>query len=60
VRSAHEAIGLRLMRDGAPAGMQIAAGEHGYGPSYFDRMLSAGAVDVLQADATRWLLTKLS
>ena len=45
--------GLRLMRDRAPAGMNIAAGEYGYQPSYFRRMLTAGAVDVLQADATR-------
>jgi L-alanine-DL-glutamate epimerase-like enolase superfamily enzyme len=45
--------GLRLLRDRAPAGMEIAAGEYGYEPGYFLRMLTAGAVDVLQADATR-------
>lgn len=45
--------GLRLLRDRAPAGMNIAAGEYGYDSFYFRRMLSAGAVDVLQADATR-------
>ena len=45
--------GLRLIRDRAPAGMAIAAGEYGYEPAYFDRMLGTGAVDVLQADATR-------
>ena len=45
--------GLRLMRDRAPAGMEIAAGEYGYDLWYFRRMLDAGAVDVLQADATR-------
>jgi L-alanine-DL-glutamate epimerase-like enolase superfamily enzyme len=33
--------------------MEIAAGEYGYGIEYFRRMLDAGAVDVLQADATR-------
>ena len=33
--------------------MDIAAGEYGYDACYFRRMLSAGAVDVLQADATR-------
>ena len=33
--------------------MDIAAGEYGYDLSYFRRMLDAGAVDVLQADATR-------
>ena len=47
--------GLRLLRDRAPAGMAIAAGEYGYTPTYFRRMLEAGAVDVLQADATRCL-----
>jgi L-alanine-DL-glutamate epimerase-like enolase superfamily enzyme len=45
--------GLRLLRDRGPAGMDIAAGEHGYDLPYFRRMLAAGAVDVLQADATR-------
>jgi L-alanine-DL-glutamate epimerase-like enolase superfamily enzyme len=45
--------GLRLIRDRAPAGMDIAAGEYGYDSWYFRRMLQAGAVDVLQADATR-------
>jgi L-alanine-DL-glutamate epimerase-like enolase superfamily enzyme len=33
--------------------MEIAAGEYGYEPFYFRRLLDAGAVDVLQADATR-------
>lgn len=45
--------GLRLLRDRGPAGMDIAAGEYGYDPYYFRRMLDAGAVDVLQADASR-------
>jgi L-alanine-DL-glutamate epimerase-like enolase superfamily enzyme len=45
--------GLRLCRDRAPAVMDIAAGEYGYDLDYFKRMLDAGAVDVLQADATR-------
>ena len=45
--------GLRLLRDRAPAGMEIAAGEYGYDSVYFRRMLQAEAVDVLQADATR-------
>jgi L-alanine-DL-glutamate epimerase-like enolase superfamily enzyme len=45
--------GLRLLRDRAPAAMDIAAGEYGYDLFYFRRMLAAGAVDVLQADATR-------
>lgn len=51
--SADDLGGLRLLRDRAPAGMNIAAGEYGYDISYFHRMLAAGAVDVLQADATR-------
>src|SRR5207237_10907035 len=45
--------GLRLLRDRGPAVMEIAAGEYGYDHYYFRRMLEAGAVDVLQADATR-------
>lgn len=51
--SADDLEGLRLLRDRGPAGMDIAAGEYGYDAGYFRRMLSAGAVDVLQADATR-------
>jgi L-alanine-DL-glutamate epimerase-like enolase superfamily enzyme len=51
--SSDDLDGLRLLRDRAPAGMQIAAGEYGYDLPYFERMLAAGAVDVLQADATR-------
>jgi len=45
--------GLRLLRDRAPGGMDIAAGEYGYDLHYFRHMLAALAVDVLQADATR-------
>jgi L-alanine-DL-glutamate epimerase-like enolase superfamily enzyme len=33
--------------------MDVAAGEYGYDLFYFRRMLQAGAVDVLQADASR-------
>jgi L-alanine-DL-glutamate epimerase-like enolase superfamily enzyme len=51
--SSDDLEGLRLMRDRAPAHMEIAAGEYGYEPFYFRRMLEAGAVDVIQADATR-------
>lgn len=53
--SSDDLEGLRLMRDRAPAGMDIAAGEYGYDALYFRRMLEAGAVDVLQADASRCL-----
>ena len=51
--SSDDLEGLRLIRDRAPAGMKIAAGEYGYDAYYFRRMIEAGAVDVLQADATR-------
>ncbi len=51
--SSDDLEGLHLMREHAPAGMEIAAGEYGYDLWYFRRMLEAQAVDVLQADATR-------
>jgi L-alanine-DL-glutamate epimerase-like enolase superfamily enzyme len=51
--SSDDLDGLKLVRDRAPPGMDVAAGEYGYTPWYFRRMLDAGAVDVLQADATR-------
>jgi L-alanine-DL-glutamate epimerase-like enolase superfamily enzyme len=49
----HDTEGMRLLRDRAPAGMDISAGEYGYGLNDFLRLLQAQAVDVLQADATR-------
>jgi L-alanine-DL-glutamate epimerase-like enolase superfamily enzyme len=51
--SSDDLPGLRLIRDQGPPGMDIAAGEYGYDLTYFERMTSAGSVDVLQADATR-------
>jgi L-alanine-DL-glutamate epimerase-like enolase superfamily enzyme len=51
--SSDDLEGLRLLRDQGPAGMAIIAGEYGYDLPYFRRMLEAGAVDVLQPDATR-------
>jgi L-alanine-DL-glutamate epimerase-like enolase superfamily enzyme len=51
--SSDDLDGLHLLRDRAPACMAISAGEYGYDLPYFRRMLAAGAVDVLQADATR-------
>lgn len=51
--SSDDLDGLRLIRDRGPAGMDITAGEYGYDVFYFRRMLEAGAVDVLQPDATR-------
>jgi len=51
--SSDDLEGLRLIRDRAPAQIDIAAGEYGYDIFYFERMLLAGAVDVQQADITR-------
>jgi L-alanine-DL-glutamate epimerase-like enolase superfamily enzyme len=51
--SSDDLAGLRLLRDGVPSGMEIAAGEYGYDVFYFHNMLAAGAVDVQQADVTR-------
>jgi L-alanine-DL-glutamate epimerase-like enolase superfamily enzyme len=51
--SSDDLEGLRSVREHAPAGMEIAAGEYGYDPIYFRRMLEAKAVDVLQIDGTR-------
>jgi L-alanine-DL-glutamate epimerase-like enolase superfamily enzyme len=50
-----DVAGLRLLRDRAPAGMAIAAGEYAWDPWIAARLLDEGAVDVLQADATRCL-----
>ncbi|MGH7015492.1 MAG: enolase C-terminal domain-like protein [Caulobacteraceae bacterium] len=56
--SSDDLSGLAFIRERAPAGMAIAAGEYGYEPFYFRRMLEAEAVDVLQADITRcWGVT---
>ncbi len=51
--SSDDLAGLRLLRDEGPAGMEIAAGEYGWREFDLRAMLEAGAVDVLQADATR-------
>lgn len=45
--------GLRYVKDNSPSPIRIAAGEYGFTPTYFNRMLTAKSVDVLQADATR-------
>lgn len=44
---------LRLVREGLPPPMQLAAGEYAYNLDDVRHMLAAGAVDVQQADATR-------
>lgn len=51
--SSDHLVGLRQIRERAPAGMDIAAGEYGYTAWYFRSMLDAEAVTVLQADCTR-------
>jgi L-alanine-DL-glutamate epimerase-like enolase superfamily enzyme len=51
--SSDDLDGLRFVREHIPPGMEVAAGEYGFDPLYFVRMLRAGAVNVLQADATR-------
>ena len=51
--SSDDLDGLALLRRRVPPGMDVAAGEYGYDLPYFRRMLERGAVDVLQADATR-------
>jgi L-alanine-DL-glutamate epimerase-like enolase superfamily enzyme len=51
--SSDDLEGLRLIRERAPACMDIAAGEYGYETDYYRNMLSAGAVDVLQSDVSR-------
>jgi L-alanine-DL-glutamate epimerase-like enolase superfamily enzyme len=43
--------GLRLLRDRAPGGLEIAAGEYAYVPADFRNLI--GCVDCLQADVTR-------
>jgi L-alanine-DL-glutamate epimerase-like enolase superfamily enzyme len=45
--------GLQFVRQHAPHGMEIAAGEYGYEADDFRRLVETGSVDVLQADATR-------
>ena len=45
--------GLSRVRSALPPSMELASGEYGYAPRDFTRMLAAGAVDVMQADATR-------
>ena len=45
--------GLRLLRDRAPAGLEIVAGEYAYVPADFRNLVANGCVDCLQADVTR-------
>ena len=49
--SSDDLHGLRRVRDTVAA--DVTAGEYGFDLTYFQRMCAAGAVDCLQADATR-------
>ena len=51
--SSDDPAGMRRVRDHAPGGMEIAAGEYGTDVFHFDRLAAAEAVDVLQPDVTR-------
>jgi L-alanine-DL-glutamate epimerase-like enolase superfamily enzyme len=51
--SSDDLPGLAMVRQHAPDGMDVAAGEYAYTADYVRTMLAAGAVDVQQADATR-------
>lgn len=49
--SSNDLDGLREVRD--QCAIDVAAGEYGYSPWYFAPMITAGAVDCVQADVTR-------
>jgi L-alanine-DL-glutamate epimerase-like enolase superfamily enzyme len=51
--SSEDLAGLNFVRDRAPGGLDVAAGEYGWNLPYFQRMLDAEAVNCLQADVTR-------
>jgi L-alanine-DL-glutamate epimerase-like enolase superfamily enzyme len=51
--SSDDLEGLTWIKNRSPSILEIAAGEYGYELYYFRRTLEVGAVDVLQADATR-------
>ena len=51
--SSDDLAGLRFVRDRAPGGLDVAAGEYGWNLPYFQRMLDTEAVSCLQADVTR-------
>jgi L-alanine-DL-glutamate epimerase-like enolase superfamily enzyme len=51
--SSADVEGLRLLRDRAPAELEIAAGEYAYVPADFRNLVANGCVDCLQADVTR-------
>ncbi len=49
--SSDDLYGLREVRDQCRS--DVTAGEYGYNPWYFTKMISAGAVNCIQADVTR-------
>ncbi|MBX4970028.1 enolase C-terminal domain-like protein [Rhizobium binae] len=51
--SSDDEAGLRFVRQSIPPSMEVAAGEYVFTLDDARRLLSAGAVDILQADATR-------
>ena len=51
--SSDDLRGLAYVREHAPPGLAVAAGEYGWNLPYFERMLDAEAVHILQADVTR-------
>jgi L-alanine-DL-glutamate epimerase-like enolase superfamily enzyme len=51
--SSDNRVALSRLRARMPEGMRVAAGEYAYTPTDFFDLISASAVDVLQADATR-------
>jgi L-alanine-DL-glutamate epimerase-like enolase superfamily enzyme len=53
--SSDDLDGLRRVRESAPGGIDVAAGEYGWTPWQLEAMLAAGAVDCLQVDVTRCL-----
>lgn len=52
-RPSSDLKGLSFIRQHTPPNMNVAAGEYGYSLPYFEQMIAAQSVDVLQADATR-------
>jgi len=53
--SSDDVGGLRLVRESAPGGIDVAAGEYGWNPWYYEPLLRAAAIDCVQVDVTRCL-----
>ena len=51
--SSDDEAGLRFVRQSTPSSMEVTAGEYVFTLDGARRLLSAGAVDILQADAIR-------